>query len=798
MLTNFEEKKKSRVWVILLLTTIFISVITTDRTFAAISDMEMPYKGGSLINGKNVTVDESLIQKLSPLIGGRNIVQYNGKGLSKEGYIKLGTFCRESRYFEVTEKEIDLSGSDVFYDMPYGPYNIRVKFEEVRYDYDKKLNLAVGVVKFNGAIAAGLKIYEDNRCSKEKYGSNIASDFSNNIDVRPKLFIRTRIKLLKSPHSDEEYIINNLWFSLDDIDYRQSVKILNSNNKLSKNNMYVRNVADLQPIGAYSSSPTSKYGNVFVESKDYGNYIYSAGRFAMPGGNATGKEANIYLKVNREAQEEGLDVVFGWGGNAGAIAVGYYVEKFKVEYVSGDKEVKITGKEEEVVIKGYNPSGTTVASSYNYYWVADKDVKLKDGRRVSANVAISDEDITQVIVEEDIIFKALKISRGYSVNYKSDGEGSITGLESETVWDDGHPSGSSSTPEEKCWRITYSTQDGQYFGLEKPDGSIEYKDHGACLKSEDVRRVIVDRVMIFTAIHEIDNRIRIFGSWAELGMIGTGVIKGIASGATTGYTRVGFFKYPGGIDKIDFCSRSVLSFANTNCKDDWVGGMSMISPKVSNRSVIDFVPELGDNPAVINKAAIDLNTDYKDSSTNGIRYTYKNGGLEVGGATVQKGVSHVVYATGKITIAGDLEYEDGYSNLEEIPKLFIYAEGGIDIHCGVSRIDAVLFSVKTINTCSDIPDVNAEGRSNRLQINGTIITGKIVFNRTYGAGVGNASMVPAEIVNYDSTLYMWAYETKEDVGSGGTGGSGGSGGGSDRDAKRIFDEVGREELPPRY
>ena len=35
-------------------------------------------------------------------------------------------------------------------------------------------------------------------------------------------------------------------------------------------------------------------------------------------------------------------------------------------------------------------------------------------------------------------------------------------------------------------------------------------------------------------------------------------------------------------------------------------------------------------------------------------------------------------------------------------------------------------------------------------------------------------------------------------GSGGTGGSGGSGGGSDRDAKRIFDEVGREELPPRY
>ena len=111
-------------------------------------------------------------------------------------------------------------------------------------------------------------------------------------------------------------------------------------------------------------------------------------------------------------------------------------------------------------------------------------------------------------------------------------------------------------------------------------------------------------------------------------------------------------------------------------------------------------------------------------------------------------------------------YEEKYGNLNDMPKYIIYAKGDILIECSVSRIDAVLIAGGNINTCvkgsDNNPDVNDPDRSNRLVINGAVIANTLTLGRTYGAGKGYDSIVPAEIINYDSSLYLWANQ-KSDV-----------------------------------
>ena len=123
-----------------------------------------------------------------------------------------------------------------------------------------------------------------------------------------------------------------------------------------------------------------------------------------------------------------------------------------------------------------------------------------------------------------------------------------------------------------------------------------------------------------------------------------------------------------------------------------------------------------------------------------------------------------------LTIDENVEYEDGgYTSLSEIPKLIIYA-GNINILCGVTRVDAVLITAEggKIDTCSDVGEesVNDAKRSKQLKINGTIITDKLIAGRTYGAGTGSASAVPAEIIDYDTSLYLWAMQNAKGSNSG--------------------------------
>ena len=66
----------------------------------------------------------------------------------------------------------------------------------------------------------------------------------------------------------------------------------------------------------------------------------------------------------------------------------------------------------------------------------------------------------------------------------------------------------------------------------------------------------------------------------------------------------------------------------------------------------------------------------------------------------------------------------------------------------------MLIAENEVKTC-DSDNINAERNSIQLQINGAIIANSIDANRTYGAATGANSIIPAEIVNYDATLYLW-------------------------------------------
>lgn len=241
-----------------------------------------------------------------------------------------------------------------------------------------------------------------------------------------------------------------------------------------------------------------------------------------------------------------------------------------------------------------------------------------------------------------------------------------------------------------------------------------------------------------------------FGSWTELGMIASGVVKGLASGAGTGYaSNEGgtLIANPGGSkeEDLNFCMRSTLSFANDDC-DEGKTGFGKGGDNITNKE------------ALVNRFT---------TSEEGVMVA------EIGGDSLNY-VSAVsgtnVYRKdieGDLIITDNIVYSGGsYDDFENIPKTVIYVKGNILIRCNVTQIDAVLIAEGNINTCvnaeNNTPSLNSAERSTPLTIRGSVIADTLSLNRTYGAATGNDSIRSAEIINYDSSLYLWA-RGKSDV-----------------------------------
>ncbi len=295
----------------------------------------------------------------------------------------------------------------------------------------------------------------------------------------------------------------------------------------------------------------------------------------------------------------------------------------------------------------------------------------------------------------------------------------------------------------------------------------------------------------------------IFGSWGELGLISGGSVKGFASAAGTGYasnSNGNLVPNPFGMNNVGntpgggrekspaLCNRSRLTFANTTfgllCSGNGpVGAIGNSSGKAAGEKDLAMVTERFSNPGPENVSGGSV------SVNDGTPYFYSTKDLVLDASSVTRGI-HVVQSDKNITIAGNITYSNdriykSFDSKEEsklaVPKIVIYAKGDITISCGdaagnnaVTRIDALLVSEGKVRTC-DSTNINSRRNSTQLVINGSVVAKKLIPNRTYGAATGMNSIVSAEIINYDPTLYLWGSDGDDDSDGDGDGGGDSSG-----------------------
>ena len=301
----------------------------------------------------------------------------------------------------------------------------------------------------------------------------------------------------------------------------------------------------------------------------------------------------------------------------------------------------------------------------------------------------------------------------------------------------------------------------------------------------------------------------LFGSWGELGILAGGNVENMASGATTGYgphtgesTGIEYdsnsvspwlklgeapgqagsgnvvgMGTPGGLrGYLDFCLRSPISIANSGCS---IGGYEKETLLSSLES---------DKDAILKR--------FPSGANNGT-YLRQDGVSAISGWPAGAPSTVIVYNGGDITITGNIVMPNanGLHTLQDVPKMYIYSDGSVKVNCNVTRIDAIIIAKDTFQSCnldtsgfgdgtytpgSASGGWNTKDLYNQLVINGTVVADKLVLNRAYGAGTGRYSMVPAELINYDSSIYLWANREAEGVSSG------------------SITETAARELAPRY
>lgn len=243
-----------------------------------------------------------------------------------------------------------------------------------------------------------------------------------------------------------------------------------------------------------------------------------------------------------------------------------------------------------------------------------------------------------------------------------------------------------------------------------------------------------------------------YGSWVEYGVVTPSTIRGLASGAG----------YSGGTTQGNYCSLSLLTFANTtssgSCDASNVGGYAV----ATSQPIAALSSTLGPRATASISGAQDiasLAADTVYSATGNITLTSS--------VEVPKGKWVVIRAPGRtVTIASNIAYtnvitkdaaESSVSLMGELPQVVIIA-ANIVISESVSQVDAWLAATNTVRTCSvaNTADLGGDVCGNRLTVNGPVITDRLLLYRTAGAGPGSAAGDPAEVFNLRPDAYLWA------------------------------------------
>lgn len=177
-----------------------------------------------------------------------------------------------------------------------------------------------------------------------------------------------------------------------------------------------------------------------------------------------------------------------------------------------------------------------------------------------------------------------------------------------------------------------------------------------------------------------------------------------------------------------------------------------------------------------------------------------NGNLVIDGAAIKSGVRLVIHVGGKVTINGNLTYNDsdGYATIGDIPRVVIIAGGlattddspppgltpDLVVDEDVTQIDAWLIVHGTLFTCDTDPagfDYHNKHCAKRLTVNGPVAAHDLRLRRTFGADLTDANDFdhngPAEVFNLNPDSLLSSYSTAQ---------------------KKDFTEVYQTDAPPRY
>ena len=471
---------------------------------------------GDILGQNNVQQDPTLVNSLYSLVKAYNNIEVNTSGsgwqhhyLSWDNPEVQNKRCIPFHYFLITKDtsvgdnlsfvlaEKDDNGN-------LGKYSIEANIKKITFNGSSNRKYAVGVTGIDGELVAGGNVYSDNEC-KTSLGYNGLGPWSGD-----KVFIELNLKLHKRGKS-EIFKSNEQYFGITDIDSGQSYKILNSDNLLSKSNMFTRNWEHLQQAN-------NAWGlkNRFVGDSNYifsENYWDSAAEKTRNVGiDDSNSPSDIFVKLKDDgtAQNSGLNVVFGYAMGAGS-GIEYYTKRYTVIYEPGSHgSIKQGALSNEVVFSGDNPIGSSVVADTGYHftncWKANKNVRLEGGTStINAGTCLTPEQVKKVIVNEDITFTANYAIDQIVVNYESDSHGSITGIRSENVDYGSKPSGSTSAANTgyhftNCWKANKNV---------RLEGGTSTINAGTCLTPEQVKKVIVTEPITFVAYHDPNGSITV-------------------------------------------------------------------------------------------------------------------------------------------------------------------------------------------------------------------------------------------------------------------------------------------------
>ncbi len=225
-----------------------------------------------------------------------------------------------------------------------------------------------------------------------------------------------------------------------------------------------------------------------------------------------------------------------------------------------------------------------------------------------------------------------------------------------------------------------------------------------------------------------------YGSWGDFAIIANSVITKTASGASL----------ISGAGTSDTCTLSTITISNDNCNGHNALRSRLGQANITAFSVEDFKRKL------YNRYLQDPN-NYHIIST-----------LDSSSLTNSRNPFIAYNPSGNIFITSDVEFGNGAYDKHNVPQAIIYAKGNVYISDQVKHIVAWIIADGTVNTCADAsgntPALTEETCKEQLIVDGPIIASKVKLNRTHGAnGHENTSTTPAEIVNLNSSVYLFSH-----------------------------------------